>query len=111
MALRLNFKMISALYIFFSMVVVIVAFPIDSFPGDAGIKSILLGPTIFLLPVKWLPNSIYYYLMASVINMILIWASLSSDKKIYERLFLFLSLISWVLIGFLGLVFIGFAAV
>jgi hypothetical protein len=111
MALRLNFKIIVGLYAVFSIIIASIAFFMGSFPGDLGIKSIFIGPAIFLLPAKWLPNSIEYYLVASGVTLTLVWASTSSVRALYSKIYLLLSLILWVLIGFLGVIFIGFAAV
>ena len=103
--------MITILYLILSIVIGVIAIAIDAFPGDTGLQSALLGPTIFLLPVKWLPNSIAYYLVASVVTLILIRLGISSHRFLYSRLYLLLFIISWILIGFLGVIFIGFAAV
>ena len=104
-------KILLFCYLLLSLIVFIFAALLQGFPGDLPLIVSLVGPTVFLLTFKWLPTSIIYYLIGSLI-MAAVFVTFEKVQNDWLRYILnFLLATLWLVIGFAGLIHIGFASV
>ncbi len=108
---NINKKFLLLSYFFLSAASLIYAVLIKEFPADLSLLWSVIGPLVFLFPLKWLPASIIYFIVSSlvIITFFVFAQKVSKDWLAYVLFFLLIT--SWLLCGFIGLLYIGFTGV
>lgn len=111
MALRMTFRSILIGYFLLSVIVALSGLMLKAFPGDLGVPAVILGPLIFLLPLRWVTESLVYYFFSSCIFLLSARYGLNSFRESLYWFTLLLSILLWLAFGFTGVIYLGFASV
>lgn len=76
----------------------------DDFPASLDMQYILLGPTLILLSIKWINTAIIIYMLSSALFFAVV--RLFWNMNIY--LLLLMTIITWLSIGYIERVILGF---
>lgn len=106
-----HFRIAASAYLIVTILVTWYALTLHEFPeGVSQPLLILLGPFVWLLPIKWTPDSVIYFAFLSAVFVPFYWWCSKARNRTRLGALVFATLFLWVLTGFVGLMVLAIAS-